>query len=64
MLQIFHFNVGKCGPPVAGDGVVIHNYTTTFEALDHPSLSLARMANDTIIATCNSGGHWNTDPAT
>ena len=39
---------------MAGDGVVIHNYMTTFEALDHPSLSLARMANDAITATCNN----------
>ena len=57
--------LGECSrPPVAGDGVVIHNYTTTFEG---SSITFAcedgLFPNVNITATC-TGGHWTTDPAT
>ena len=49
---------------MAGDGVVIHNYTTTCLGS-----SITFTCEDglfpgvNITATC-SGGHWSTDPAT
>ena len=56
--------LGGCGPPVAGDGVVIHNYTTTFEGSSITfTCEDGLFPNDTITATC-TGGHWSTDLAT
>ena len=57
-------SIGECRPPVAGDGVVIHNYTTTFEG---SSITFAcrdgLFPNVTITATCTGEGHWSIDPA-
>ena len=56
--------LGGCAEPVAGDGVVIHNYTTTFEGSSITfNCEDGLFPNDSITATC-SGGYWNTDPAT
>ena len=50
---------------MAGDGVVIHNYTTTFEGS-----SITFTCEDglfpyvTITATCTGEGNWTIDPAT
>ena len=50
---------------MAGDGVVIHNYTTTFEGSSITfTCEDGLFPNDTITATCTGEGHWTTDPAT
>ena len=50
---------------MAGDGVVIHNYTTTFEGSSITfTCKDGLFPNDTITATCTGEGHWTTDPAT
>ena len=54
--------LGDCEPPVAGDGVVIHNYTTTFEGSS--IILTCEDSNVTITANCTGEGHWSTDPAT
>ena len=50
---------------MAGDGVVIHNYTTTFEG---SSITFTceddLFPNVNIIATCTREVHWTIDPAT
>ena len=58
--------LGECSrPPVAGDGVVIHNYTTIFEGSSITfTCEDGLFPNDTITATCTGEGHWTTDPAT
>ena len=49
---------------MAGDGVVIHNYATTFEGSSITfTCEDGLFPNDNIIATCTRG-HWSTDPAT
>ena len=57
--------LGDCGEPVAADGMVMHNYTTTFE---ESSITFTcedgLLPNVTITATCTGKGHWTTDPAT
>ena len=60
------FNIGECNrPPVAGDGVVIHNYTTTFEGSSITfTCEDGLFPSDIITATCIEEGHWSTDPAT
>ena len=58
-------SIGECGPPVAADGVVIHNYTTTFEGSSITfTCEDGFLPNDTITANCTGEGHWGTDPAT
>ena len=58
-------NLGECGPPVAAEGVVIHNYTTTFEGSSITfTCEDGLFPNVTIMATCTGEGHWSTDPAT
>ena len=50
---------------MAGDGVVIHNYTTTFEGSSITfTCEDGFLPNATISATCTGEGHWSTDPAT
>ena len=50
---------------MAGDGVVIHNYTTTFEGSSITfTCEDGLFPNHTITATCTGEGHWTTDPAT
>ena len=50
---------------MAADGVVIHNYTTTFEGSSITfTCEDGFLPNDTITATCTGEGHWGTDPAT
>ena len=62
---ISHLYLGDCGEPVAGDGVVIHNYTTTFEGSSITfTCEDGLFPNDTITANCTAEGHWSTDPAT
>ena len=58
--------LGECSrPPVAGDGVVIHNYTTTFEGSSITfTCEDGFLPSDIIAATCTEEGHWSTDPAT
>ena len=58
--------LGECSrPPVAGDGVVIHNYTTTFEGSSITfTCEDGFLPSDIITATCTGEGHWTTDPAT
>ena len=57
--------LGDCEPPVAGDGVVIHNYTTTFEGSSITfTCEDGLFPNVTITANCTGEGHWTTDPAT
>ena len=64
-IVISHLYLGECGPPVAGDGVVIHNYTTTFEGSSITFICEDDLfPNDTITANCTEGGHRSTDPAT
>ena len=49
---------------MAGDGVVIHNYTTTFEGSSITfTCEDGLFPNDIITATCTGEGHWTTDPA-
>ena len=49
---------------MAGDGVVIHNYTTTFEGSSITfTCEDGLFPNVNITATC-TGGHWSPDPAT
>ena len=63
-INIF-MSIGDCGPPVAADGVVIHNYTTTFEGSSITfTCEDGLFSNVTITATCTGEGNWNTDPAT
>ena len=58
-------SIGGCGEPVAGDGVVIHNYTTTFEGSSITfTCEDGLFPNDIITANCTGEGHWTTDPAT
>ena len=50
---------------MAGDGVVIYNYTTTFEGSSITfTCEDGLFPNDIITATCTGEGHWTTDPAT
>ena len=50
---------------MAGDGVVIHHYTTTFEGSSITfTCEDGFLPSDTITATCTGEGHWSTDPAT
>ena len=50
---------------MSGDGVVIHNYTTTFEGSSITfTCEDGLFPNDTITATCTGEGHWSIDPAT
>ena len=50
---------------MAGDGVVIHNYTTTFEGSSIIfTCEDGLFPNDIITATCTGEGHWSTVPAT
>ena len=50
---------------MAGDSVVIHNYTTTFEGSSIIfTCEDGLFPNDIITATCTGEGHWSTDPAT
>ena len=50
---------------MAGDSVVIHNSTTTFEGSPISfTCEDGWFPNDTITATCTGEGHWTTDPAT
>ena len=58
-------SIGECGEPVAGDGVVIHPYTTTFEgSFITFTCEDGLFPNVNITATCTGEGHWTTDPAT
>ena len=58
-------NIGECGPPVTGEDVVIHNYTTTFEGSSITfTCEDGLYPNVTITATCTGEGHWSPDPAT
>ena len=64
-LRLFLYLLGECGPPMSGDGVVIHNYTTIFEGSSITFTCVDGLfPNDTITATCTGEGHWTTDPAT
>ena len=57
--------LGGYGEPVARDGVVIHNYTTTFEGSSITfTCEDGLFPNVTITANCTGEGHWSTDPAT
>ena len=58
--------LGECSrPPIAADGVVIHNFTTTFEGSSIIfTCEDSLFPNDAITATCTGEGHWTTDPAT
>ena len=57
--------VAECGPPEAGDGVVIHNYTTTFKGSSITfTCEDGIFPNVNITATCTGEGHWSPDPAT
>ena len=50
---------------MAADGVVIHNYTTTFEGSSITfTCEDGLFPNVNITATCTREGHWTTDPAT
>ena len=50
---------------MAADGVVIHNYTTTFEGSSITfTCEHGLFPNVTITATCTGEGHWSTNPAT
>ena len=50
---------------MAGDGVVKHNYTTTFEGSSITfTCEDGLFPNDIITATCTGEGHWSPDPAT
>ena len=58
--------LGECNrPPVAGNGVVTHNYTTTFEESFITFTCEDGLFPDVnITATCTREGNWSTDPAT
>ena len=61
----YYYCIGECGPPVAGDGVVIHKYTTTFEGSSITfNCEDGLFPNVTITATCTREGYWRTDPTT
>ena len=65
IIDIMYYCIGECGPPVAADGVVIHNYTTTFEGSSITfTCEDGLFPDDIITATCTGEGHWTTDPAT
>ena len=50
---------------MAADGVVIHNYITTFEGSSITfTCEDGLFPNVTVTATCTGEGHWSTDPAT
>ena len=50
---------------MAGDGVMIHPYTTTFEGSSITfTCEDGFVPSDIITATCTGEGHWSTDPAT
>ena len=61
-----HFIItGECGPPVAADGVMIHNYTTTFEGSSITFTCEDGLFPDvTITSNCTGEGHWSPNPAT
>ena len=62
---ISHLYLDDCGEPVSADGVVIHDYTTTFEGSSITfTCEDGLFPNDIITATCTGEGHWSTDPAT
>ena len=49
---------------MAGDDVVIHNYTTTFEgSFITFTCEDGLFPNVIITANCTGEGHWSTDPA-
>ena len=58
--------LGECSrPPVSAEGVVIRNYTTTFEGSSITfTCEEGLFPNDTITATCTGEGYWSPDPAT
>ena len=50
---------------MAADGVVFHNYTTTFEGSSIIfTCKDGLFPNVNITATCTGEGHWTPDPAT
>ena len=56
----YYYCIGECGPPVAADGVVIHNYTTTFEGSSITfTCEDGLFPNVTITATCTGEGNWS-----
>ena len=66
LVHDFYFmSIVECGPPVAGNGVVIHSYTTTFEGSSITfTCEDGLFPNVSITAICTGEGHWTTDPAT
>ena len=64
-LFIIFMSIGDCGKPVAGDGVMIHPYTTTYEGSSITfTCEDGFLPSDNIIANCTGEGHWTTDPVT
>ena len=60
---IFCIIIGECGPPEAADGVMIHNYTTTFEGSSITfTCENGLFPKVTITANCTREGHWSPDP--
>ena len=58
-------SLGDCGEPVAGDGVMIHHYTATFEGSSITFTCVdGFLPSDIITANCTGEGHWSIDPAT
>ena len=50
---------------MAGDGVVIHSYTTTYEGSSITfTCADGFLPSDIITANCTGQGQWSTDPAT
>ena len=62
----FHLfmSIGDCEEPVTGDGMVVHNYTTTLGSSITFTCEDGLFPNDIITATCTREGHWSIDPAT
>ena len=49
---------------MAGDGVMIHHYTTAYERSSITfTCADGFLPSDIITATCTGEGHWSTDPA-
>ena len=57
--------IGDCGEPVAGNGVMIQHYTTTFE---RSSITFTCedgfLPSDIITSNCTGQGQWSPNPAT